>query len=106
MQSGTNTVPSPPAPAHLSPRSAALWQELVAYRCKSTERRVLLQLALEELDLADKLREQIAQEGAIQTSERSKLASPHAALRVEAEARRRFLRTWNMLNLTWQRRGY
>src|ERR1044071_570241 len=106
MQSGFNPVPTPPPPAHLSPRSAALWQELVAYRCKSTERRVLLQLALEDLDLADKLREQIAREGAIQTSERSKLARPHAALRVEAEARRRFLRTWNMLNLTWGERTF
>src|ERR1051325_97267 len=106
MQSDKNTVPSPPAPAHLSPRSAALWQELVMYRCNSTERRVLLQLALEDLDLADKLREQIAREGPIQTSNRSRLARPHAALRVEAEARRRFLRTWKMLNLTYGERAF
>ena len=106
MQSGNNAVPNLPAPVHLSPRSAALWQELVAYRCKSTERRVLLQLALEDLDRADALREQIAHEGAIQVSERSKLARIHAGLKVEAEVRRRFLRTWDMLNLTWGERTF
>jgi len=64
MKSGKGDVPPlPPAPAHLSERSGAIWRDLVEDRCDSLERRILLQLALEDLDRADALREQIAREG-------------------------------------------
>lgn len=91
----------PPTPAHLSERSAAIWCELAVDRCNSTERRLLLEQALSDLDRADTLREQVQREGATVTSARSKLARAHPALKIEAEFRRRFLRTWSMLRLTW-----
>ena len=99
MKSGKTNAPQLPAPSHLSPRSAALWQEVVADRCDSLERQVLLQLALEDMDPADKLRAQIEAEGLTQTSARNKLVRAHPALKIETEARRRFLRAWDMLNL-------
>jgi phage terminase small subunit len=104
VKSGNNR-PAPEPPGHLSDRSQALWRALVEHRCDSVERQVLLRLALEDLDRADALREQIEREGAIQTSDRSKLARAHAALKVEAETRR-LLRTWALLDLTWRDRYY
>ena len=90
------------APKHLSKRAKAIWRELVEERCDSVERQVLLQSALEDLDRVDALREQIAREGAMQTSERSGLSRAHPALKIEAEARRRFLAAWRTLDLTWR----
>lgn len=99
VKTGNRTAPQPPAPSHLSERSAAIWAELAAHRCASTERRLLLEQALSDLDRADALRAVIEREGATVTNARSKLARAHPALKIEGEFRRRFLKTWGMLRL-------
>ena len=90
--------PFPEPPGHLSERSQALWRELVRRRCNSVERQTLLECALSDLDRADVLRAQIAREGAMVTSARSKLPRAHPALKIEAEMRRRFLAAWRALD--------
>jgi phage terminase small subunit len=100
MKSGTQH-PIPEPPGHLSERSQALWRELVRRRCNSAERQLLLECALTDLDRADALREQVAHEGVVVTSARSKLVRAHPALKIEAEMRRRFLAAWRALDLTW-----
>src|SRR4051794_29484663 len=105
MKSDTQR-PNPEPPEHLSERSRALWCELVRHRCNSVERQLLLECALTDLDRADALRMQIAREGAMVTSARSKLPRAHPALKIEAEMRRRFLAAWRALDLTWSQRGF
>jgi phage terminase small subunit len=99
MQNGKKPMPEPPE--HLSERAQALWSELVLRRCDSTERRTLLLMALEDLDRIDALRELVAREGVFQKSTRSGLDRPHPAIRLEADARRRFIGAWRLLRLVW-----
>ena len=91
----------PEPPAHLSQRAQNIWRDLVKTRADSTERQVLLRSALEDLDRIDELRELLAREGLMSKSERSGLTHVHAAVRLEAEARRRFLAAWRALGLIW-----
>ena len=74
--------------------SAHKWRDLVLRRWDSSERQVLGEFALTDLDRADALREQIERDGATVTSARSKLARAHPVLRIEAEMCRRFLAAW------------
>ena len=91
-----------PAPEHLSPRARQLWAELVPSRADTAERQVLLCTALEDLDRIDEMRELLKREGVLIVSARSRLPHTHPALKLEAEARRRFLAAWRALNLTHQ----
>jgi len=103
MKNGKQTQ-APEPPEHFSDRAKALWIELVRHRCDSVERQVLLRYALEDLDRADRLREQITRDGETVVSKRSGLARLNPALKVEAEARRRFFSAWKALALTWPAR--
>lgn len=104
-ESGKMTDPAPP-PDYLSDRGKAIWRELVPSRCDSIERQVALAEALVDLDRADAMRRIIdAEGGPLEKSRRSGLSRVHPAVRLEAEARRRFLAAWRALHLTDFRPG-
>src|SRR5262249_39123949 len=88
-------IPDPPA--HLSPRSQALWCELVPRRAKSPERLTLLQAALEALDRVDLAREAITKEGMITTTETTGAVHVHPLCKLEREAKAQFLTGWRDL---------
>jgi hypothetical protein len=73
----------------------------------TTERRILLGHVLEDFDRARELRERIARDGGpIQVSQRSGLPRAHAGVKLEAEARARFVRGWRALGLHQFRVGW
>jgi hypothetical protein len=94
----------PHPPSHLTARSQQLWAELVVGQVTTPERRTLLQAALEDLDRVDEIRALLATEGLLMPSKRG-LPRPHPALKLEAEARRRFISAWRALQLNSGRAG-
>ena len=93
--------PPPEPPEHLSARSKELWRELVRRRADSAERQALLLAGLEDLDRVAVMRELIARDGVMLTSRRSGLSRVHPAVKLETDARRRFVRIWKTLGLNW-----
>jgi hypothetical protein len=88
-------------PPNLSPRSRDLWRCLVPRRARSTERRLALEAALLQLDIADALRASILREGIVLRSTRSRLARANPTLRAEGAARARFVRMWLAIGFHW-----
>jgi phage terminase small subunit len=91
----------PPAPAHLSERSKALWCEVVPVRAKSAERQQLVLVALEALDLMEAARLAMAADGLTVTTKRSGCVHAHPLLDASIKARRQFLRAWRTLKFHW-----
>jgi phage terminase small subunit len=83
----------------LSPRAASFWKSLVPRRCASPERLLLLEAALEALDRADTALEILNRDGLTYTTETMKAVHAHPMLKVEADARRTFVRLWLALGL-------
>jgi phage terminase small subunit len=88
-------------PHHLSDRSKAIWRAIVPRRAKSTGRLVMLELALKTLDLADKTRTQVEQEGFSTTTPKTGMVHVHPLLKVQREAEKDFVKMWKALNLEW-----
>jgi phage terminase small subunit len=94
----------PPAPEHLSQRTATLWKEIYPEHIRDHRgRETVFLTALECLDRCDAARRQIAAEGMTVTTPRSGVPHTHPLIRVEADARRQFQKLWGMLNLHWDR---
>jgi phage terminase small subunit len=96
--------PPPPAldpPGHLSDRSQRLWLDCVPRRARSPGRLALLQASLEALDLADRARLKVEEEGMTKTTEKTGAVHVHPLLKVATEARRQFMSGWEKLGLTW-----
>ena len=84
-------------PDNLSPRSKALWTELVPRRARSPERRALLQTALEALDRCDEVRAVVQAEGLTHKTDSTGALHVHPLLRIEKDSRQQFLQAWNSL---------
>jgi phage terminase small subunit len=96
---------TPAAPAHLSARARAIWTVIVdTGRARSRGRQVLLQAALESLDLADQARAAIVAEGLTATTKGTGMVHVHPLVPVEQEYRRQFLAAWRILHLDWDTR--
>jgi phage terminase small subunit len=91
----------PPAPPHLSERSAALWRAVVPSRAKSAERQALVITALDALDLADECRARVRAEGLTATTKTTGAVHIHPLMKVEKEQRSLFAKIWGQLNFQW-----
>ena len=89
------------APGHLSLRARGLWEALVPRRARSPERLALLQLALEQLDIADAARAQALADGLTFATATTGAVHAHPALAIERQARSAFFRIWTKLGLDW-----
>ena len=99
-QSKSELTPEPsPPPEHLSDRSKRIWGDVVPRRCRSPERIVLLQAALEALDRAEEARVAIQTAGMTTTTKRSGAVHVHPLVRVERESRQQFAAIWDRLGL-------
>ncbi len=92
---------APPAPSHLSERSAALWRAVVPSRAKSAERQALVIAALDALDLADECRARVRAEGLTATTKTTGAVHVHPLMKVEKEQRSLFAKIWGQLNFQW-----
>lgn len=86
-------------PRHLSLRSRALWKEIVPHRVWSSERLVLLEMALDEFDRANQAREKLDKEGLTIRKGKGGLLHAHPLLKVERDSRQLFARIWSELGL-------
>ena len=93
--------PPPPAPAHLSERSRALWAAIVPRRAHSPERLELLTVALEARDRMQQASEAISVAGMTATTKTTGAVHLHPLLKVEKDSRAQFLQAWGALNLQW-----
>ena len=91
------------APSHLSERSAALWQSVIPSRARSAERRALIIVALDALDLADECRERVRKEGLTTVTKTTGAIHIHPLVKVQKEQRGLFSRIWLGLNFQWNR---
>ena len=89
-----------PPPGHLSEQSRDLWRSL-ASRAKSPERRALLLAALESFDTAQTARKITQTEGLVIKTDRSGGLHVHPGLKVEQQARAKFVRIWRLLHFDW-----
>lgn len=93
-------------PEHLSASAKALWLGVVPSKVRHPARLAVLLEGLEARDQAAAARAMVTAEGLVVTSERSGLAHPHPALKVEEAGRRHFLRCWTQLGLAARGIGY
>jgi phage terminase small subunit len=91
-----NKYPDPPG--HLSDRSKQLWREFVGSRIRGP-RVVSFQTALEYLDLADSARRERVEGGLVIRTKRSGLMHLNPVLKIEQDAREKFLKIWKQLGL-------
>ena len=91
-----NKYPAPPE--HLSERSKQLWVEFVGARIRGGKI-VSFQTALEYLDLADAARQERIENGLVIKTKRSGVMHLNPVLKVEQDARDKFLKTWRQLGL-------
>lgn len=89
------------APSHLSERSAALWQSVIPSRARSAERRALIIVALDALDLADECLVLVRKEGMTTVTKRTGAVHVHPLMKVEKEQRSLFVKVWGQLNFGW-----
>jgi len=101
MKKAKQHEPPTAPPAHLSPRSQSLWQEIVPRRARSPERLELLTVALEARDRMDAARLAVNASAMTTTTATTGAVHLHPLLRVEKEARAQFLQAWAALNLEW-----
>lgn len=87
------------APDDLSPRAVTLWRYAWRRGYRSPSKLLMVELALRALDRAEAARTLIDRDGIAPASPGGKMAHAHPALKVEAEARREFLRMWVALEL-------
>lgn len=88
-------------PPDLFGRALELWRYAVIERHASIGRIILIESALRDLAIADRLHQEVERDGPVITSRRSHLSRPHPCLRSEALARQRFERAWRRLGLHW-----
>lgn len=88
-------------PAHLSPRTQALWHSVVPKRARSSERLALVTTALEALDRADKARDEVDAAGMTTTTKTTGAVHLHPLLRVERESRQLFSKLWRDLGFSF-----
>lgn len=89
------------APPHLSDRSKVLWKDLVPERAKSPGRLAMIRIALEDLDLHDKAREELTEAGLTFTTSTTRAVHMNPLLTVLAESHGRFLAAWKALGLVF-----
>lgn len=89
------------APQHLSPRSQALWAELVPHRARSIGRLALIEEALTALDRAGQAKAELA--GGPLTTKTATTGTIHInpLVKVERECRQQFSRIWADLGLSF-----
>ena len=78
--------PPPKPPRHLSAESRRLWTEIARGWVLSADALPLLRAALEQRDLYDRMRRQVAKEGATITNPKSGLVKPHPAVGIMHES--------------------
>ena len=88
-------------PPELSAKSKALWRAVVPRRVRAPEGLILLQLALQQLDIADEASDTIRREGATTKTLGSGVVHKHPAADVAKSARGEFFKLWEKLRLTW-----
>jgi phage terminase small subunit len=89
-------------PDGLSPRSTALWRQLVAAgRVKSPGRATLLEQAFRALDLSDAARAERIRDGLTIVNTTTGLRHVNPVCRVEKDALATFASCWKALGLTW-----
>ncbi len=88
------------APPHLSERSTGIWEQLVPSRCRSVGRTVLLQTALEALDLSDRAAAELTETTSLLVKTLgSGTLHQHPAYKTAKEARAQFAALWSQLGL-------
>jgi len=92
-------IKPPPPPRHLSARARGIWREINQEFALEAEALATLQIALENLDLADKARETLAREGIVSDGRR------HPATDVLKQAHGLYLRAMRALGLDVEPRG-
>jgi hypothetical protein len=91
--------PPIPAPECLSEHGKALWASVVPRRVRTPERLVLLQVGLEALDGAFKIRSAIDEQGMVSVTEATQAKHINPLCRLEREYRQLFAKIWGQLGL-------
>jgi hypothetical protein len=105
LKTDQRTIPTHVEPEGLSPRSAALWRQLVAAgRVKSPGRATLLEQAFRALDLSDAARAERERDGLTIVNATTGLRHANPVTRLEKDALATFLSCWKALGLEWDQR--
>ena len=86
-------------PEHLSDRAKLIWRSVVPTRCKSPERLLFLEAALDAHDRAHEAAKIIAVEGMLTTTARTGVKHANPMVKIERESREQFAKLWKAMNL-------
>ena len=92
-------------PIHLSEKSKKLWTSVAGKRANSPEKLALIQVALENLDLADKCKKLIEQEGLTVVTPRSGCSHLNPLLKTMKESQQLFTKIWIAVGLKFDPAG-
>ncbi len=89
------------SPIGLSPKSEAIWRQIVPKRGRSIGRLILIEQGLKSLDRANEAAEVLKLEGLTSKTETTGAIHIHPLVKVERESRALFAKIWDQLGLGW-----